>query len=75
MKKTIPVDQLKVGMFVHLEKAWFKHPFLSNSFHIESESQIRKIVDHRIRMVVIHPGKEVSPKEEFQIAADTQPPD
>jgi HD-GYP domain-containing protein (c-di-GMP phosphodiesterase class II) len=73
MKKTIPVDQLKVGMFVHLEKAWFKHPFLSNSFHIESESQIRKIVDHRIRMVVIDPEKTLSPKQRIQTGDNSQP--
>ncbi len=73
MKKTIPADQLKVGMFVHLEKAWFKHPFLSSSFNIESESQIRKIVDHGIRMVVIDPEKTISPRQKIQIKADFQP--
>lgn len=73
MKKTIPVDQLKVGMFVHLEKAWFKHPFLSSSFHIESESQIRKIVDHGIRTVVIDPEKTVSPAQKIQTGNGSQP--
>lgn len=36
----IPVDELRVGMFVHLDMGWISHPFALSSFRITSEAQI-----------------------------------
>ena len=40
---TIPVDQLRVGLYVHLDVKWFEHPFAFNNFKIKSEDQIATI--------------------------------
>lgn len=36
-------DQLCVGLFVHVDLPWFRHPFTLNSFRISSEDQIREL--------------------------------
>lgn len=36
-------DQLRSGLFVHLDLPWFKHPFTFSSFRIVSQSQITEI--------------------------------
>ena len=36
-------DQLRTGLFVHLDLPWFKHPFTFSSFRIGSQSQITEI--------------------------------
>ncbi len=41
--ETIDVDSLRVGMFVHLDLGWLKHPFPLSSFRISSEEQISTI--------------------------------
>jgi len=57
MKKTIPIEHLKIGMFVELPRAWHAHPFLRNSFTITSKKQIQKLIDHGIREVAINDAK------------------
>lgn len=39
----IPIDALRVGMFVHLDMSWMSHPFPLGSFKIASEDQIATI--------------------------------
>ena len=39
----IPIDALRVGMFVHLDMSWMSHPFPLGSFKIVSEDQIATI--------------------------------
>jgi putative nucleotidyltransferase with HDIG domain len=36
----IAVDDLRVGMYVHLDMGWISHPFALSSFKITSEAQI-----------------------------------
>lgn len=43
LESRIPVEQLQVGMFIHLDGGWMSHPFSFNSFKIRSEEQIRII--------------------------------
>jgi putative nucleotidyltransferase with HDIG domain len=40
---TIGVNDLRVGMFVHLDLAWWAHPFALSSFKIASADQIATI--------------------------------
>ena len=40
MSSTIAIDQLRVGMFVHLDLGWWAHPFAVSSFKIASPEQI-----------------------------------
>jgi putative nucleotidyltransferase with HDIG domain len=39
----IPIDDLRVGMFVHLDMSWMSHPFPLGSFKIGSPAQIDTI--------------------------------
>ena len=36
----ISVDQVQVGLFIHLDLKWFQHPFAFGSFKVKSEEQL-----------------------------------
>ncbi|WP_088283485.1 HD-GYP domain-containing protein [Ideonella sp. A 288] len=40
MSATIEIEQLRVGMFIHLDLGWWAHPFALSSFQIASPDQI-----------------------------------
>ncbi|MBS1189366.1 MAG: metal-dependent phosphohydrolase [Rhodocyclaceae bacterium] len=39
----ITMDQLRVGLYVHLDLKWFEHPFAFNNFLIRTEEQVDAI--------------------------------
>jgi putative nucleotidyltransferase with HDIG domain len=39
-EELIDIDALQVGMFIHLDLGWMRHPFPLSSFRISSEEQI-----------------------------------
>jgi putative nucleotidyltransferase with HDIG domain len=43
MSSTIEIDQLRVGMFIHLDLGWWAHPFALSSFLVTSADQIATI--------------------------------
>jgi putative nucleotidyltransferase with HDIG domain len=43
MSAKIAVDELRVGMFVHLDLGWWAHPFALSSFKLTSPDQITTI--------------------------------
>ena len=43
MSQTVLIDDLQVGMFVHLDLGWWAHPFALSSFLITSPDQISTI--------------------------------
>ena len=43
MSVTVSVDELKVGMFVHLDLGWWAHPFALSNFIINSPAQIETL--------------------------------
>jgi len=43
MSATIATDDLRVGMFVHLDLGWWAHPFALSSFRLTSPDQIATI--------------------------------
>lgn len=53
----ISVEQLKIGLFIHLDLSWLEHPFSFNSFKICSEDQIRVIRDLGLTTVRWNPGR------------------
>jgi putative nucleotidyltransferase with HDIG domain len=40
MTAKVPVEDLRVGMFIHLDLGWMSHPFPLSSFKISSQEQI-----------------------------------
>ncbi len=71
MIKKIKVSELKVGMYIELPKAWRAHPFLRNSFTINSSKQIDKIIEYGITEVNINVEKSVTSRAD--IAPGEQP--
>jgi putative nucleotidyltransferase with HDIG domain len=45
MADRVRIDELKVGMFVHLDRSWMSHPFARSSFRIERAEQIAQLRD------------------------------
>ncbi|MGD8908108.1 MAG: DUF3391 domain-containing protein [Chromatiales bacterium] len=41
--KIIQKEQLCIGLYVHLDLPWMKHPFLTSSFKIRSEKQLKAL--------------------------------
>ena len=65
MIKKIKVSELKAGMYIELPKAWRSHPFLRNSFTINSQKQIDKIIEYGITEVNINVEKGVTVQANF----------
>jgi len=36
-------EHLRIGLYVHIDLPWFRHPFTLNNFKIKSEEQIREL--------------------------------
>jgi putative nucleotidyltransferase with HDIG domain len=70
MSATIAVDDLRVGMFVHLDLGWWAHPFALSSFKLTSVDQIATIRSLGLTQVRWSPDKS-SPDSD---AAPTVPP-
>lgn len=39
----ITMDQLRIGLYIHLDLKWFEHPFSFSHFKIKNEAQIKTI--------------------------------
>jgi putative nucleotidyltransferase with HDIG domain len=55
--KTIQKEQLCIGLYVHLDLPWMKHPFLTSSFKIRSEKQLKTLRGLKLTEVRIDPEK------------------
>jgi len=53
----VGVDQLRVGVFIRLEMAWFEHPFLFGCFKIKSIDQIATLKELGLSSVLFIPEK------------------
>ncbi|MFD2454396.1 DUF3391 domain-containing protein [Ideonella paludis] len=51
MTVKVPVEDLRVGMFIHLDLGWMSHPFPLSSFKISSQEQIDTIRSLGLRQV------------------------
>jgi putative nucleotidyltransferase with HDIG domain len=52
----IPVDQLQVGLYIHLDLKWFEHPFAFSHFMIKNEEQLRTIRSLGLKTVRYDPA-------------------
>ncbi len=53
----IPLNQLRVGMFVQLDLNWMQHPFTVGSFRVASEAQIATLRELGLREIRCIPAK------------------
>ena len=56
-QKTIKVNELKIGHYVHLPGSWHTHPFLLSHFKIKSQDQIEKIMSMGYASVTYDPER------------------
>ena len=77
MIKKIPVDKLKVGMYVNLSKSWLSHPFPKSKFIIKSRAQIKTMAASGIKHVSVDTEKSrvvpVSPAKKRDINGSSAP--
>lgn len=79
MEYKIPIDRLQIGLYIHLDIGWMKHPFSFNSFKITDAGQIRTIQGLGLKTVRWDPErsdrKPLSPAVETETtaAAETAP--
>ncbi|MCR4333241.1 MAG: DUF3391 domain-containing protein, partial [Sulfuricaulis sp.] len=52
----ITMDQLRDGLYVHLDLRWFEHPFAFNKFRIKTEEQIQTIRSLGLKTVRYDPA-------------------
>ena len=71
--KTIPIDQLKLGMFmVGMDQPWYRTPFLLHKRLIRHQHDIDLLRQHGIREVKIDPSQGLD--VELVPSSDTPPP-
>ncbi len=56
-EKTIQKEQLCLGLYIHLDLPWMKHPFLTNRFKIRSEKQLKALRGMRLTSLRYDPDK------------------
>jgi len=60
----IDIDALQVGMFIHLDLGWMRHPFPLSSFRITSEDQLAVLRKLGLRQVRWSPAQSLSKADE-----------
>ncbi|GGD01074.1 HD-GYP domain-containing protein [Undibacterium terreum] len=55
--KNISVEQLCIGLYVHLDVGWLNHSFARNSFKIKSDKQISAIKQLGLKTVRVEPAR------------------
>lgn len=72
-RKDITPDKLYVGMYVVLDLSWWKHPFIRNSFKIESTKQIETIQSLGLESLEYDPDRSDPPRKDGGAETAIQP--
>ena len=71
MSATIAVEDLRVGMFIHLDLGWWAHPFALSNFRLTSAEQIATIKGLGVKQLRWSPEKSETPAPGDAAAAGT----
>ena len=77
MTHLVSIDQLKVGIYIHLDLHWMEHPFGFGSFKIKSDEQIMTLRTLGLKQVRYEPRKSdvaPAPAPAAPSATDPAPP-
>lgn len=55
--KNISVEQLCIGLYVHLDVGWLNHSFARNSFKIKNDQQINAIKQLGLKTIRVEPAR------------------
>lgn len=73
MLKTVPVNKIKLGVFIHeLKGAWMDHPFWKTKFLLEDVNDLNKLQASPIKHVVIDVSKGADVSLDANEGADKQ---
>ena len=53
----VTMDQLEIGLYVHIDLKWFEHPFAFNNFKIKDQEQVKIIKSLGLRKIRYDPAK------------------
>jgi len=53
----VPIEQLCVGLYVHLDLPWLEHSFALNSFKIKNEQELRALRHLGLTTIRVNPAK------------------
>lgn len=71
---TITPDQLKVGLYIHLDLGWMDHPFTFSNFKIRNEGQIAQIKALGLKQIRYDPLRsECKPPPPVPAVPETKP--
>lgn len=77
MEYKIPIDRLRIGLYIHLDLGWMDHPFSFNSFKITDAAQIRTLQELGLKTVRWDPErsdhKPLSPEAATETAIVIKP--
>lgn len=66
----VTVDRLRVGVFIHIDTPWMQHPFLTNSFKIRSEKQLKVLRSLGVSRVKVDAARsDCAPLEPAEVPA------
>jgi putative nucleotidyltransferase with HDIG domain len=63
VRQILPVSELRIGLYIHLDLGWMDHPFPLSSFKITSEEQIEIIRRLGLQSVAYSPERSDPPPE------------
>ncbi len=58
---TVDKSQLRIGLYIHLDLHWMKHPFLTSSFKIRTQKQLDVLRSLELGQVRIDPARSDDP--------------
>ncbi|MDH1253264.1 UNVERIFIED_CONTAM: DUF3391 domain-containing protein [Comamonas sp. A-3] len=69
----IDIGQLRIGMYVHLETGWLRHPFPVSSFKIVNDEQLQTLRTLKLKAVQVDLSRSDLEEAAAPPAADPQP--
>jgi putative nucleotidyltransferase with HDIG domain len=74
-EELIDIEALRVGMHIHLDLGWMRHPFPLSSFRISSEDQLQVLRTLGLRQLRWSPGLSRLPGPSASADAESEAPD
>jgi len=72
---TISIDQLQVGLYIHLDLKWFEHPFAFSHFKIKNEQQLKTLKALGLTTIRYDPSlSDVAPAPLPAVPVEAPPP-
>ena len=68
--ETIPIADVKIGMFIKLDLKWFEHSFPVNSFKITKQSEIEQLKALKLQHISYIPSKSDLTSDEAPLTSD-----